>query len=50
MEYLSETQREWCSGQAAGDVVIIFEFGHQGDVLLDKNSEKTGILAISEEL
>ena len=33
MEYLNETRREGSLGQAAGDVVVGFEFGHQGDKL-----------------
>ena len=48
MEYLNETQREVSFGQAAGDVIVGFEFGHQGDQLLGAKDENTGVLAISE--
>ena len=50
MENLNETGREGSFGQAARDVIVNFEFGHQGDELIGANSEKTGVLAISEEL
>ena len=50
MEYLNKTRREVSFGQAAGDVVVGFEFGHQGDELLDPKGEKTAVLAISEDL
>ena len=50
MEYLNETRREVSSGQAAGDVIVGFEFGHQGAELLEVKGEKTAVLAISEEL
>ena len=40
MEYLNETWREGSFGQAAGDVVVGFEFGHQGDEQLDTKGEK----------
>ena len=50
MEYFNETQREVSFGQAAGDVIVGFEFGHQGDELLDMKGEITAVLAIYEEL
>ena len=50
MEYVNETRREGSFGQATGDVIVNFEFGHQGDKLLGANGEKTGVLALSEEL
>ena len=40
MEYLNETQREGSLGQAVGDVVVGFEFGHQGDEQLGAKGEK----------
>ena len=40
MEYLNEARREGSFGQAAGDVVVGFEFGHQGDKQLDAKGEK----------
>ena len=40
MEYLNEARREGTFGQAAGDVVVAFEFGHQGDEQLDAKGEK----------
>ena len=50
MEYFEETGREGSFGKAAGDVIVGFVFGHQGDKLLDGKGENTGVLAISEEL
>ena len=35
MEYSNKTQREGSFGQAAGDVIVGFEFSHQRDKLLD---------------
>ena len=40
MEYLNKTRREVIFGQAARDVIVGFEFGHQGDKLLSANGEK----------
>ena len=40
MEYLNKAWREGSFGQAAGDVVVDFEFGHQGDKLSRANGEK----------
>ena len=50
MENLNKTGREGSFGQAARDVIVNFEFGHQGAKLLGANVEKTGVLALSEEL
>ena len=50
MEYVNETQREGSFGPAAGEVIVRFEFSHQGDELLGTKGEKMGVLAICEEL
>ena len=48
LEYLDETWREGSSGQAAGDGVVFFGFGHQGAELLGVKGEKMGVFALND--